>query len=136
MKILQLVLILFIFGVAAAVPFVFNAVIFNQPAQSAVVTSSSDVRLVNGVQVVNVRGLSYGYSVNSFQVKKGVPVRIMFSAEPTAGCGRQFIMQAFGINVVAPEGSEVPVEFTPDKEGVFNYRCSMNMFRGQMTVTA
>jgi len=135
MKILQLVLILFIFGVAAAVPLVFSAVIFNKPVQSATVISS-DVQIVNGVQVVNVRGLSYGYSVNSFQVKKGVPVRIMFSAEPTAGCGRQFIMRDFGVNVVAPEGSEVPVEFTPDKEGVFNYRCSMNMFRGKMTVTA
>ena len=139
MKILQVVLLLFVFAIVAAVPFALGGA-FSSSSSSPSPTTGGGVQarvaVANGVQSISIHASPEGYSPAAFTVRKGMPVRIMFSADQYAGCGRQLIMKDFGVNVVAQSGQEIPIEFTPAKEGVFPYRCSMNMFRGQMTVTA
>lgn len=139
MKLLQVVLILFVFAIVAAVPVALGGLAFSSTASTGEVppaAGGSTVQFVSGLQQISIHASPQGYSPSSFSVKKGVPVKILFSADQYAGCGRQLIMQDFGVRVVAGAGETVPIEFTPTKEGVFPYRCSMNMFRGQMTVVA
>ena len=68
-------------------------------------------------------------------VRKGVPVRLHFTAI-NAGCGSQLVI--YGMNVKAlSRGQETVVEFTPEKEGTFEYNCGMRMFDpGRFVVTA
>ncbi len=140
-KVLQIVLVVFGLGIVAFIPFLIGGMF--SPSSSAVAelaaaqpAATSTVEVVNGAQVVTIRGETYGYNPASFTVKKGIPVKILFSADPYAGCGRQFIMREFGVNALAVDGKPLEITFTPTQEGTFNYRCSMNMFRGKMTVTA
>ncbi|MDP2718165.1 MAG: cupredoxin domain-containing protein, partial [Candidatus Micrarchaeota archaeon] len=86
------------------------------------------------VQDVFIRALPTGfYDQLEVTVKKGVPVRFHFTAEPGSGCGAQLIMDAFGVNLVS-RGQETVAEFTPTRAGTYPYHCSMNMFRGKMVV--
>ncbi len=132
-NILQIILLLFVFGVVAAIP-----ILLSNAAQNTVgaQTGGTSIQLVNGVQEVRIHASTSGYSLTSFTVKKGVPVKILFSADKYAGCGRQLIMSDFGVSKLVGDNEEVPIEFTPDKTGTFAYRCSMNMYRGTMTVVA
>ena len=134
-KILQIILLLFIFGIVAAIPIMLsNASLTGAPSLGA--GGASTPQLVNGVQEIKIHASTSGYSPSAFTVKKGIPVKLIFTADKYAGCGTQLMMPDFGVNLIASEGQEVPVEFTPNQEGVFAYRCSMNMFKGKMTVVA
>ncbi|MFA6213925.1 MAG: cupredoxin domain-containing protein [Candidatus Micrarchaeia archaeon] len=82
------------------------------------------------VQVVQVRASSRGYDNPRPVVKAGVPVRFEFSADSSAGCGRQVIVDGFGVNLVARNGETVSATFTPPAPGEYKFHCGMNMFRG------
>lgn len=90
---------------------------------------------VSGVQEVSVRALATGgYDKPQVKVKKGVPVKFTFSADLDAGCGKALYIPDFGVQLVSRKGESVSATFTPTKDGVFAYRCGMNMFRGQLIV--
>ncbi|MFH0971413.1 MAG: cupredoxin domain-containing protein [Candidatus Micrarchaeota archaeon] len=87
-------------------------------------------RAPESVQVIEIKALSTGeYDKQVVRVKAGIPVKLKFSAEPAAGCGRQLVMPDFGISLVSRSGETVEAQFTPQK-GQYTYRCGMNMFRG------
>ncbi len=133
-RVLQIVIVLFVFALVAAVPLMFGAAVYT-PVEGA---SAPDfnTQVVEGFQEITVRGEPNGYAPASFTVKKGVPVKLRFSADKFSGCGQQLIMRDFGVDLVALNGETREAVFTPTQEGVYPYRCSMNMFRGQMVVTA
>lgn len=137
MKPIEIATVVIIIALAIAVPFALGGLLFPKAAPAGQ-TSAGGVRLasiVNGVQEISIRAGTNGYDIPVFQVKKGIPVRILFSADKYAGCGRQMIIPDFGVSAIA-NGGVTPIEFTPDKTGSFAFRCSMNMFRGTMIVTA
>ena len=81
-------------------------------------------------QYVAIRALSTGfYDKREVTVKAGVPVRLEFSAEPGAGCGRQFLIPDFGVQLVSRAGEKVFATFVPTA-GRHAYQCGMAMFRG------
>ncbi|MFH1780269.1 MAG: cupredoxin domain-containing protein [Candidatus Micrarchaeota archaeon] len=87
------------------------------------------------VQEVELKALSTGsYDKQTLTVKAGIPVKLTFSAEKNAGCGRQLVIPDFGVNLVVNAGEFKTVEFTPVKTGEYAYRCGMNMFRGVLRV--
>ena len=91
--------------------------------------------VVNGVQEVSLTALSSGfYDKDVIELTSGVPVKLTFTADRAAGCGRQFVIPDFGIDIVVPAGGSEVVEFTPTKPGEYVYRCGMNMFRGKFIV--
>jgi hypothetical protein len=84
----------------------------------------------SGVQDIYLRALDAGvYDKPTVKVRANEPVRVHFSADPRAGCGRAFIMRDFGVQLVSRNGEEQVAEFTP-KPGKYEYSCSMRMFRG------
>ena len=96
---------------------------------------TSGPNVTGGVQDVYVRALGTGYYDKlQITVKKGIPVKFHFSAEPSSGCGRFLVMEEFNVKLTSKNGEEQIAEFTPVKEGTYNYHCGMNMFRGKMVV--
>ena len=70
------------------------------PASLVKNTATIDAIIPAGtsVQEVYVRALATGaYDPREVAVKKGIPVRFHFSAESRAGCGKQLILDSFGL---------------------------------------
>lgn len=91
--------------------------------------------IIDGKQELTLKATNYGtYDPNYIIVKKGVPVRIRYSADLGAGCGREVIFPEFKVRKLAPIDKEVLIEFTPTRTGKFPFHCSMQMFRGTIEV--
>jgi len=87
------------------------------------------------VQDVYVRALSSGtYDKEEVSVKKGIPVRFHFTADSGAGCGSYLSIPEFDVKLLSKNGQEDVAEFTPMKEGTYEYSCAMRMFIGRMVV--
>ncbi|QQR93089.1 MAG: cupredoxin domain-containing protein [Candidatus Iainarchaeum archaeon] len=91
--------------------------------------------IVNGAQEIALKATRYGtYQPNYLFVKKGIPVRIRYSADAEAGCGREVIFPEFRVRKYAPTNGDALIEFTPTRAGRFPFHCSMQMFRGTIEV--
>ena len=81
---------------------------------------------------LTAKGLDYTLTPSAF--KRGVPVRITVDLNTVTGCGRDIVISAFNVRKYVKPGDNV-ITFTPDKDGTFGIACSMNMYRGQFTVS-
>ncbi len=88
------------------------------------------------VYVKALGGANFGtYDNNQITVKKGVPVKLHFTAEPSAGCGQTLVVYGLNVRVTSRNGQEAVAEFTPKDAGTYEYSCSMHMFGpGKLTV--
>jgi plastocyanin domain-containing protein len=85
------------------------------------------------VQIVKLSVENGQYVMNPSKVKMGIPVRIEADVTKMPGCSKSFVIPSFNIMKVFTS-TDNTVEFTPDKTGVFNVMCSMNMYRGTLIV--
>ena len=90
-------------------------------------------RTAGGVQQaeVEVRG---AYAPDRVEVEEGRPVRLTFTRKEANACTSQVVLPDFGIVKDLPFGQAVPVEFTPDRPGEYEFHCGMNMVRGRLIV--
>ncbi|HSB46470.1 MAG TPA: cupredoxin domain-containing protein [Candidatus Bilamarchaeum sp.] len=102
---------------------------------AAVAPDPSKAVLLNGsnpqeaVQDIYIKALSDGtYDRNEVTVKKGTPVRLHFTADPNAGCGRQLVIYGMNIRASSLNGEEGVVDFIPQAEGTYEYSCGMRMW--------
>ena len=108
-----------------------------QTANGATDIGTGAVAGSGNYQEVYIRALGTGQFDNpTVTVKKGMPVRVHFSADKAAGCGSSLIIPAFKMWLLSVNCVEQIAVFTPRQEGTFEYSCSMRMFRGKMVVTA
>ena len=104
-------------------------------AESIKVVDNNEVKVDGNVQEVYIKALGTGvYDNPEITVKKNIPVRLHFTAEQQAGCGKMLVMRNFGVKLVSANGEEKTAVFTPSSEGVYEYSCAMRMFRGSMKV--
>ncbi len=87
----------------------------------------------DGVQEVRIR-VAGGYSPSHVRVRRGAVVRLLFDRQETSGCSEEVVLPDFGIRRFLPAHRETAVEFTPDREGDFEFMCGMSMMRGRITV--
>ncbi|MFN7991827.1 MAG: cupredoxin domain-containing protein [Candidatus Micrarchaeia archaeon] len=87
-------------------------------------------------QEIYIKALSDGtYDKQEVTVKKGMLVRLHFTADRNAGCGRQMVIYGLNVNAISRSGEESVVEFTPQQAGTFEYNCGMRMWRpGRLNV--
>lgn len=105
------------------------------PNYSPVDAAPTIVAATGGIQEISIRALDTGrYDKQEIRVRKGVPVRVSFSADQYAGCGRLLVMPDFGVRLVVRGSETVTATFTPTQAGTYAYRCGMNMFRGRLIV--
>ena len=72
------------------------------------------------------------YSPDVIVVEHGRPVRLSFLRQETAACSEEVVFPDFGRRAQLPEGELVPVEFTPDEAGEYEFHCGMGMLRGKV----
>ncbi len=87
------------------------------------------------LQDVYIRALANGkYDKPQVVVERGKPVRLHFTADRNAGCGRMFVLEEFNITLIANGDEESVAEFTPEKPGEYAYHCGMWMWKGKLIV--
>ena len=112
-----------------------GAAIMLQPGKQPTAGKEVTAKNLGSIQEVELRALETGFYDNQvIRVKAGMPVRLKFTAEPRSGCGHVLEIPAFGIQEIVRGGETKTVEFTPTQAGEYDYRCSMNMFRGKLIV--
>jgi plastocyanin domain-containing protein len=119
--------LLVILGGAAAIAWVnWYFLLANRPAARAAAAG-------DGVQEVRIR-VAGGYSPSHVRVRRGAVVRLLFDRQETSGCSEEVVLPDFGIRRFLPAHRETAVEFTPEREGDFEFMCGMSMMRGRITV--
>ncbi|MFC1983426.1 heavy metal translocating P-type ATPase [Chloroflexota bacterium] len=81
--------------------------------------------------VVTVKG---GYSPDIIQVKKGVPLRLIFDRQEAGDCSSRVVFPAFQASKTLAPFAKTTLEFTPNKAGQFGFACGMNMLHGTLIV--
>ena len=74
-----------------------------------------------------------GYGPNQFVLKKDIPVRWVIEGRHLTECNRILVVPEYGLTVHLKEGKQV-IEFTPRKEGVIPWSCSMGILPGTFRV--
>lgn len=97
-------------------------------------SSDSDVRLVGGIQTVDISVFPTSYTPNNIQVNAGVPVRMNLTATGGLGCTSFFRIPSLGISKKLNQGATETVEFTPMNRGRLVFTCSMGMYSGVIDV--
>jgi plastocyanin domain-containing protein len=87
----------------------------------------------SGVQEIKVM-VKGGYDPDVIVVKKGIPVKIDFYRDETADCSEEIVFGDFGIRKSLPAYKTTSIEFTPEKEGEYQFTCGMGMMRGKLIV--
>ena len=88
---------------------------------------------VGGFQetLITVKG---GYTPDVIVVEAGKPVRLNFYRKETAACSEQVVFPDFHQQATLTPFKTIPVEFTPEKPGEYNFQCGMGMLRGRIIV--
>jgi plastocyanin domain-containing protein len=74
------------------------------------------------------------YDPDVIVVEHGKPVRLTFRREETAACSEKVVFPDFHRQAELPEGQLVPIEFTPEQPGEYEFTCGMGMLRGKIVV--
>ena len=77
-------------------------------------------------QEVYLSATNQGYDTSYIMVKKDIPVRFHFKATD-AGCGNYLVIYGLNVTIPSVNGAEGVVEFTPKKEGTYQFNCPMMM---------
>lgn len=75
-----------------------------------------------------------GYEPNQVVVNVGQPVRLNFYRKDPSSCLEEVRFPDFRIAQELPLNQITPIEFTPNKPGIYTFSCGMNMFRGVIEV--
>lgn len=81
--------------------------------------------------LITVKG---GYDPDVIVVKQGKPVRLNFLRQETDDCSERVIFSDFNKSAMLTPFQTVPIEFTPDKKGEFEFTCGVGMLRGKLIV--
>ena len=74
------------------------------------------------------------YNPDVIVVQHGKPVRLTFLRQETAACSEKVLFPDFHRSAELPEGEQVPIEFTPDEAGEYQFSCGMGMLHGTLVV--
>jgi len=80
---------------------------------------------------IKVKG---GYTPDVIVVKKGIPLRLNFYRDETDDCSDTIVFGDFNIRKPLPAYKTTAIEFTPEKEGEYEFTCGMGMLRGKLIV--
>lgn len=96
---------------------------------------TKEASIKNDYQEVDMQIKADGYSPDVIIAKKGIPLKINLTSDNDAGCAIDIVFPEFNINRTVPAGSSEVIEIMPERKGTYNYRCSMDMYRGKLIIT-
>lgn len=89
-----------------------------------------NVKVISGVQNIDIAVFPTSYNPNYIKVRTGIPVRLNLEAKGGLGCTSFFRIPKYGINKRLTQGVPEAVEFTPKSAGRIVFTCSMGMYSG------
>ncbi|MDD5336913.1 MAG: sulfite exporter TauE/SafE family protein [Candidatus ainarchaeum sp.] len=113
----------------------FNLLGFSGFASAPAGGSIANVSNGTGAQVQTIKMTvdGFGWSPDSFVLKKGVKVRWVIDVKELTSCNKEIIVRDYGLDIKLRQGENI-VEFTPDKEGTVRWSCWMGMIPGTFQV--
>lgn len=102
-------------------------------SSSAQIVDDPNVKMENGVQVVNMDQLAGGYKPNKFTIKKGIPVKWVINAKKADACSGSIMASKIGVRKILEPGENI-IEFTPKETGEIKFSCLMGMYSGKFVV--
>ena len=90
-------------------------------ARTITQVANDAVTPMRGKHEIQVTLRKYEFSPGALRVKKGEQVKLIMTA---ADHDHGFKLDDFNINQKVPKGTTIVVEFTADKDGTFQFRCS------------
>jgi len=84
-------------------------------------------------QVIHMNVDVAGYGPNQYALKKDIPVRWVIEGRHLTECNRILVVPEYGLTIHLKEGEQV-IKFTPKKEGVIPWSCSMGILPGTFRV--
>lgn len=90
-------------------------------------------RIVKAVKSIDIL-VEGGYSPDTISIPKGKTTRINFLRRDENSCLEEVILSDFKIKKFLPLNKKVRISITPDKPGVYNFSCGMQMFHGKIIV--
>jgi len=100
---------------------------------AAVAVPSSNSQVAGDVQVVKMHIEGSQYVFEPSTVKVGTLVRLEADISRMPGCSKSIVSTELGIRKSFTSDDNT-ITFTPTKAGTFYITCSMNMYRGTLTV--
>ena len=100
---------------------------------AGLITGNAGVELKEGYQEIKMEVNRYGWSPDTFVLKKGVPVKWIIDGKEINGCNNAIQVPKYGLEFDIKQGEQT-IEFTPDEEGVVSWSCWMGMIPGTFIV--
>jgi len=130
--------LLIIFGVLNIINVIrltgLNSINFSVQSDSKkIVSVDPNVRIIDGVQVVNMEENNRGDTPNSFTIINGVPVKWVIDAKAPYSCASALVVKSLKIRKMLVAGENI-VEFIPPVAGQIKFSCSMGMYTGYFNV--
>jgi len=88
----------------------------------------------DGFQEIHMEVNRYGWTPNSFALKKDVPVKWIINVKELTGCNNEIIVPDYDLDFKLKKGLNT-IEFTPSKTGTVRWSCWMGMIPGSFVVT-
>ena len=93
----------------------------------------AEVRMRSRLQEVKVM-IKGGFTPDLIVVRRGKPVRLHFYRDETARCSDDIVIRDFQIQKPLLPYRTTSVEFTPDREGEYEFTCGEGMAKGRLIV--
>lgn len=113
-----------------AIPVQINIGSGDESVQSA----SSSVRVIDGVQNIDISVLPNGYKPRLVKVKSGMPIKMNLTTTGGLGCTSAFAIPQLGIRKRLTEGVTQSIDIAAQNPGKITWTCSMGMYYGVMEV--
>ncbi len=78
--------------------------------------------------------VSGGYQPEVISVPKGKTTKINFLRKDPSSCLEEVVLSDFKIRKYLPIGEKASILIKPEKAGIYNFVCGMNMFHGKIIV--
>lgn len=109
-------------GVNAYAPFSFGG-----ETKVLAASDATNVQIVNGKQIVQMKVVGLSYSPYQFVVYQGVPVEWQIDGTQAEGCAQVITAPSIGITEYLPKDGIKTITFTPQKLGTLSFSCTMGM---------
>ncbi len=87
----------------------------------------SNVKIVDGKQIVEMKVVGFDYLPDKFTLLQGVPVEWRIDGDKAQGCAQIISVASLGITQRLTKGQPTIITFTPQKTGPIKFTCTMGM---------
>lgn len=102
-------------------------VISEDASQQPLTAADQNVRIENGVQIVEMQVKGFDYYPHQFTIYKDMPVEWHIDASKASGCAKIITVPKLGITKFLASDKITVITFTPDNLGTLEFMCTMAM---------